>query len=79
MLPPSEQQLLPPASPVLGRLLEDNSGYATPMSDPDLPPIVPDPDVPERPVPDDPPEPVVPDEPSPLPPDPPDAPVNPQA
>ena len=56
----------------------EHQGTATSMSDPDLPPIVPDPDLPERPVPDDPPEPVVPDEPSPLPPDPPDAPVNPR-
>jgi hypothetical protein len=55
------------------------------VSDPTpLPPIVPDPDLPEQPVPDDPPEPIVPDpdlpdKPTPtLPPEPP-GPVNPQA
>jgi hypothetical protein len=61
------------------RVPATSTGYSQHMSNPDLPPIVPDPDLPERPVPDDPPEPVVPDEPSPLPPDPPDTPVNPQA
>jgi hypothetical protein len=64
-------------------------GYSGVVTDLTPPPVVPDPDVPERPVPDDPPEPFLPDPdlpeqpvdppPSPLPPDPPDQPVNPQA